>query len=199
MRQFRVHRIDSLKQGATGFLLVGGVVLVMITSVLMIMFAMGGVFRGTYSRDPLSGKITDAGTLNFVPITFVFFTLGIVMILGAVLYGLFVSATERSGPRRSHPVKVLAKYAFNREGNMLVSAWEIEGCGNPRFYVRLDFGAEMGTLECECSEQVFNQCGEGMTGMADLQGKWVGSFVPTIGSQFRSEYIADDALPPRGR
>jgi hypothetical protein len=188
MRILQGNRGDSLRQGATGVVLIGGFALSGVAAILMLVFAMGGVFRGTYTREPLTNKITDAGTLNWVPLTFLFFCFGLILIVGAVVYGLYTSATERSGPRESHPVKVLAKY-----GTMLVAAWEIEGAENPRYYVRLDFGGNLGASECECSETVFNQCGEGMTGMAELNGKWLGSFVPYMGQHFRTEHIADDS------
>jgi hypothetical protein len=155
------------------------------------MFGEAGIYRGTYTREPITNKITDAGTLNFLPITLLVFVLGVVMLAGAVFYGLYVSATEKSGPRKVLPVKVLARYAFNREGLMLVADWEIEMAENPRYYVRLDFGPEMGTLECECSLPTYYQCGEGMTGMAELQGKWVGAFQPNMGAAYRSEHITD--------
>ena len=191
MHHYRPNRLDALKQGTTGFLIIAGLVIVFCTGILMITFAMGGVFRGTYTRDPLTNKITDAGTMNWVPLTFVFFTLGIAMILGAVGYGLYNVATERRGPRQSRAAKVLARYAFNRQGLMLVADWEIEAAENPRYYVRLDLGADLGTLECECSEQLFHQCGEGMTGTVELQGKWLGSFIPNVGANYRSDHIAD--------
>jgi len=195
MRQYRGNRLETFKQGAIGYSLLGGCALSVISLILIGMFTMGGVFRGTYTRDPFTNKITDAGTLNFVPIAFSFFALGVLLMFGAVVYGLYSSATEQTGPRKSHPVKVLARYAFNREGLMIISEWEIEEAENPRFYVRLDFGTEMGTLECECSESIFYQCGEGMNGMAELQGKWLGSFIPYTGTSYRSEHVADDSIP----
>lgn len=193
MRPFFNNRLEALKQGVTGMFLVGGCGLSFISAVLMAVFAMGGVFRGTYTREPLTNKITDAGTINWIPITFVFFTLGVVMMLGAVAFGLYTNATERSGARVTRPAKVLARYGFTRDGHMLVSDWEVEGADNPRYYVRLDFGYPLGTTECECSEMLYFRCGEGMTGMAELQGKWLGSFIPTIGSQYTTEHIADDS------
>ena len=193
MRPFQGNKIEVFKQGAIGICLVGGCGVTLLSGILMVVLAMGGVMRGTYTRQPITNKITDAGTLNWVPIVFVFFTLGVLMMIGAVFYGLYASATERSGPRESRPAKVLARYGFTRDGNMLVADWEVEGADNPRYYVRLDFGHPRGTVECECSEMLYFRCGEGMTGMAELQGKWLGAFTPTIGAHYSTEHIADDS------
>jgi hypothetical protein len=195
MRQFRGNRLESLKQGVTGYLIIGGIVVMGLSSIAILMFAMGGVFRGTYTRDPLTNKITDAGTMNFVPIAILCFVLGLVASIGGVCYGLFVAATERIGPRKARGVKVLSRYCYTRDGVMLVAQWEIDGAENPRYYTRLDFGSDLGTMECECTAEVFYQCGEGMTGVAETQGKWLGSFVPDMGTRYQTEHVADDSIP----
>lgn len=190
MHPIRPNQWDVFRQGATGVLLVFGLVVTCCSGILMATFAGGGVYRGTFTREPITNKITDAGSLNWVPVTFVFFCLGILLIVGALGYGFFVSATERQGPRRAMPGKVLARYAVNRQGHMLVAEWEIEAADRPKYYVRMDFGPQVGSTELECVEPVFYQCGEGMRGTAEVQGKWLGAFHPDTGASYQSEHRA---------
>ena len=174
MRHYQPNRTEVFKQGATAFLVIAGALVAFCSGGLLLLFGLANMAGGSRAEVP---------GLGFGLV------LGLTMIVVGAAYGMWSAATERSGIRATKQVKVVARYAFNREGLMLVSEWEIEACDRPRYYVRLDFGYPAGTLECECSEQVYYQCGEGMTGIADLQGKWIGSFVPHTGAAYQTEHI----------
>ena len=75
---------EVLQQKTIGFVMVGGSILFCCSGLLMIPMGFGGVFRGTYTREPVTDRITDAGTLNLVPMLFLFMTLGVIMALGGL-------------------------------------------------------------------------------------------------------------------
>ena len=64
---------------------------------------------------------------------------------------------------------------------MLTEAWHFEEADRPKFYIRMQTPTG-GSYEYETSEETFWQCGEGMVGEAEIQGKWLGKFVPYIGA-----------------
>lgn len=113
--------------------------------------------------------------------------LGCVGLLGGLALGVFTIFTgtamgglENRGVRKVDPnVKVIARYATNAQGETSVLDWEFED-PKTRFYARLQLGD--GTrAEFQCAREVFDQCGEGMRGEAQFQGRWLGSFRPYIG------------------
>lgn len=174
---------EVFQQKTIGCVMVGGVIMFCCSGLLMIPMGFGGVFRGTYTREPVTDKITDAGTLNLIPILFVFMTLGVAMLVGGVFYGLWVVKNENKGPRQTiEYFKVMARYAYDKNGFYLSDDSQIEFGEGPRFYVR---GVTPNgiRLEYEASEQVWRQCGEGMDGEVELQGKWIGRFTPYIGER----------------
>lgn len=174
---------ESLKQKTVGWLLVLGLVMIVCGGMGSWVFSMAGVFRGTYSREPGTNKITDAGALNLVPLSLTCAALGVLVCLCAFAYGWWIVAMERTGVPKVHEnVKVLARYAYNRNGDMLCEWYQIDAARDEcRFYVRLMF-PNRETNEFECSEPVFNSCGEGMFGQATLQNKWLGQFIGYVGS-----------------
>ena len=164
-------------------MLVLGLILIVCGGMASWVFSMAGVFRGTYTRAPGTNQITDAGALNWVPLSFTAVAIGVGLCLFGMAYAWFPIATERTGLQRVHEnVKVLARYAYNRNGDMLCEWYQIdEAREDCRFYVRLMF-PNRDTNEFECSEQVFNACGEGMFGQVTLQNKWLGQFIGYVGA-----------------
>jgi len=174
---------SSTQESLTGCALVAGLVLVVAGAFFSWVFGMGGVYRGTLTRDTLHGdRITDAGTLNLLPFTVALFFLGLFLILGALVYGFHVIGRQRAGKRRTiEYFRILARFATDRRGNMLTSDWQIEAEDNARYYVRAS-SPHGPAEEYEVSHQVFLACGEGMTGEAEVQGRWLGRFIPYIGT-----------------
>ncbi len=172
---------EAFKQKSVGCLMMGGFVIASISGVCALVFSMGGVFRGTFTRAPVTNEITDAGTLNLVPLCILFLAVGVAMMLGGVGYGVWVVANEKNGRRVTiEHFRVLARYVYDGP-QMLVAEYEIEAAQRPRFYVRAMLPSGE-TLEYETDAPVYFNCGEGMLGQAEVQGKWLGMFVPYIGS-----------------
>ncbi len=148
---------------------------------LMWVFGVAGVYRGTYTRTPVTNDITDAGALNLAPLMLTFVVLGTLMFFGGLGYGFLVVKKEKEGPRQTvENFCVIARYAYDKAGYHLVDDGQIEFADRPRFYIRgvLPTGA---ASEFEASEEVWRQSGEGMYGEAELQGKWLGRFTPYVG------------------
>jgi hypothetical protein len=164
-------------------LLFGGLGMIALGLFLCWLFIAGGVMRGTYTRDVAAGdKITDAGTMNLVPLAITVVVVGVLMVGGSLVYGGMFVRNSRTGTRRKiEYFRVLARLATDRYGNLLTSDWEIEAADRVRYYVRGTF--PNGPIdEYEVPEEVYFACGEGMTGEAEVQGRWIGRFVPYVGS-----------------
>jgi hypothetical protein len=176
------REIGAFKERIVGWLLVCGFAVTVISGILTWVFSVAGVYRGTYTRTPITNEINDAGSLNFVPLTILGIVVGVGMMAAGVGYGLYTMSRSRSGPRKVVPnFKVLARYCYDGGQNLITSDWEVEAAENPRFYVRgvLDNGV---VGEFETSTQVYFNAGEGMVGEAELQGQWLGRFIPYIGA-----------------
>lgn len=178
--------MDPTKEKAVGCALAGGFAITVISGILMWVFSLAGVFRATYTREAVTNRITDAGTLNLLPLMISIFAIGLLLMLGSVGYGLLYNSRLGSGPRRKvEDALILSRYALNPNGDFL-SDWELEGAEDPRFYVRMRTpDGKVGEYPV-ASETYFN-CGEGMAGEAEIQGRWVGRFTPYIGPRPNAE------------
>ena len=172
--------MDPFKEKAAGCALAGGALLCVASAFLGVVFAMGGVFRGTYTREAVTNRITDAGTLNLLPLTIFAFVVGLFLMLGAVGYGLMFSKMEATGPRRKvEDAVILSRYAMSRSGD-LMSDWELEGRDDARFYVRMMMpGGKV--AEYPVAPETYFNCAEGAAGEAEMQGRWIGRFTPYVG------------------
>lgn len=173
----------ATKESLVGCTLFGGVGIVVLGLFLTWLFVAGGVFRGTYTRDVAAGdKITDAGTMNLVPLALTVVVVGVLMVGGSLLYGgWFVKRAHVGTVGKVDYFRVIARFATDRRGNLLVSEWEIEAEDKPKYYVRGAFpNGEID--EFEVPVEVYFACGEGMTGQAEIQGRWMGRFIPYIGT-----------------
>ncbi len=181
------REIGAEKERIVGWLLVVGLIVSVISGILCWTFAAAGVFRGTYTRTPVTNQITDAGALNLVPLTIVGICVGLLMIVGGIGYGFLSMEQGRRGPRRTvSKFHVLARYCYDRNQNLVTSEADMDAVDRPKFYVRAVL--EDGRVgEFEAPIEVFFSAGEGMTGDAELQGQWLGRFTPHIGYQTREE------------
>jgi len=172
--------MDPTREKLVGCSLVGGAVLMVASLFLAWVFGTAGVYRGTYTRTPVTNQINDAGTLNLIPMALLFFTVGLVLCIVAVAYGLVYNGRQTSGPRRTvEDALILSRYALSRNGSML-SDWELEAAERPKFYVRMRM-PDGSVSEYPVAPETYFNCGEGMAGEAELQGKWLGRFTPYIG------------------
>ncbi|MEZ0325946.1 MAG: hypothetical protein ACAH95_08560 [Fimbriimonas sp.] len=172
---------DALQQKTVGCLMIAGIVVSVVSFGLMWVFSVAGVYRGTYTRTPVTNEITDAGPLNLVPLMLTFVVVGMLMFLGGLGYGFWVVKHEKEGPRQTiENFHVVARYAYDKAGYHLVDDGQIEFADRPRFYVRGVMPNGFSS-EYEATEAVWRQSGEGMYGEAELQGKWLGRFTPYVG------------------
>jgi hypothetical protein len=172
---------DALQQKTVGCLLIGGAALAVLSFGLMWIFSVAGVYRGTYTRTPVTNQITDAGTLNLVPVMLTLAVIGMLMFVGGLGYGFWVVKKEKEGPREMYQnFRVIARYAYDKAGHHLIDDGQIEFAERPRFYIR-GLRPDGVASEYEASEEMWRQCGEGMLGEAEIQGKWLGRFTPYVG------------------
>lgn len=172
--------MDPTKEKVVGCALAGGCGLAGLSAFFIWLFALAGGFRATATRNAVTGEITDAGTWNWIPLAVTFFTIGLLLMLGAVVYGLILNKTQARGPRRviEHAF-IVGRYALSKTNDML-SDWELEAAENPRFFVRMRT-PDGRSSEYLCAAETYFNCGEGMSGEAELQGRWLGRFTPYIG------------------
>jgi len=174
--------MDAFKEKTVGCLLAAGVAFTVVGLFLTWLFAVSGIYSGTYTREPVTNRITNAGTLNLVPLALTVVVLGVLMTGGAITYGLWFSKASQTGTRKVVPyARIISRYGFTKNGQMISAAWEFEEALRPRFYVRMQT-SPTDIAEYECVDAVFWSCGEGMVGEAEIQGKWLGKFVPYIGT-----------------
>jgi hypothetical protein len=174
--------MNPLKEKTVGCTLVAGIVICACGGFFSLLFGIGGVFRGVASREPGTDRIVDAGTLNWVPTTFSIMGVGVFLALGSIVYGLYYSNRgSLKGPRQViENAKVLSRYAVTKENVYLTDPVDFDYHEGLVYCVQLQTN-HYDKFEYRCSPEVFWQCGEGMYGEAEIQGKWIGRFTPYIG------------------
>lgn len=161
------------KQFLIGFLMVVGVTLIVCGGLLSLMLFGGGA--GQYIG------FGDERLLNLAGLGLGIILIGILLALGGLGYGLWLTRRAYKGPVVVYPhVRVVAKYVLNRDGEM-VSSYYYDLVEGARFYVRLDLGNRR-SEEFECPRELFERIGEGVLGEATCQGQWLGAFKPYIGA-----------------
>ncbi len=172
--------MDPFKEKAVGCALVGGAVLAVVSAILGWVFSLSGVYRGTYTREAVTNRITDPGTLNLLPLMITLFAIGLLLMLGAVGYSLLFNKMEATGPRKKiEDAVILSRYAVSGTGDML-SDWQLDGADDAKFYVRMMVPGGKVAEYAVAPETYFN-CAEGAAGEAEMQGRWIGRFTPYVG------------------
>ena len=168
--------MEPTKEKVVGCVLAGGALMSFCSVPLMWMFGVAGGYRLTQTRGG------DAGPANFIPLMITVFTIGLLLMTAAVLYGLVYNRNLGKGTRRVvADALVLSRYAMTKQGDFL-SDWELEGVEDPRFYVRMRTpDGKVG--EYPVAAETYFNCAEGMPGEVELQGRWVGRFTPYIGDR----------------
>lgn len=107
---------------------------------------------------------------------------GLIMLTFTMISAVAMSSSEKRGARRvDGRAKVIARFATNKQGDTLVLEDDLND-PNTRFYARIML-TDGTRAEFQCAREVYDQCGEGMTGEAHFQGRWLGAFRPYIGIQ----------------
>ncbi|AIE84312.1 hypothetical protein [Fimbriimonas ginsengisoli] len=170
----------AFEEKTVGCLMASGCAISIIGGGLMWVFSVAGIFRGTYTRTPVTNQINDAGTLNLVPLMILVVIIGLLMFCGGMGYGFWKVTREKKGPRATQPnFRILARYVYDK-GILITDELAIEQADKPRYYVR-GMTPDHVVGEYETTPEVYFQCGEGMVGEAEIQGRWVGRFIPYIG------------------
>jgi len=176
MTFFNKERREETRESLVGLGIFGGAILVICSGVLTFVSAVSGVYRATYTRDPNSGTPGDMGNSVYVWLGLAGVLFGVLICLGSIGYALFSEKNRNVGVRRTLVgIKVLARYAVTADGISYSDPADLEFLETPKLYVRL-ISSQDGSVEYECSEEVFMLCGEGMTGDAEIQGGWIGAF-----------------------
>jgi hypothetical protein len=165
--------VSDRKEAWVGVLLVGGLVLAGVGVVLTSFLYFGGAVAAMRNDDPNLFAVRVVGPLTIF--------LGLLTSGGALFYGIREgrSLTSKSGPVVDPTARVLSRYAFDRDGDMLTDEDAFELRDGVKFYVKLELtgGAHR---EFHCSRSVYDCCGEGLRGAATFDGKWLGGFQATL-------------------
>jgi hypothetical protein len=106
---------------------------------------------------------------------------GLGLLAFVLISGATLGATEKRGVRKTDPqTRVLARFAMNSQGDTIPLEYEYPD-PKTKFYVRMELG-NGNRVEFQCVREVFDQCGEGMRGESQYQGRWLGLFRPYIGT-----------------
>jgi hypothetical protein len=134
-----------------------------------------GALRATYTRDPVTGAITDASGFFLMNPGLGLIGLGILVCCIGAIYGWIQHVNRHKGAMATYPdAFIVSRYALNRQQDLLTQSWEFD-YDDLKFFVRIQLD-EDNVLEFETSRAAFEQCGEGMRGVAQIQGKWLGGF-----------------------
>ena len=159
---------EVTRQYLVGLGLFGGAILIVCSGIFTYICTVSGVYRATYTRNPNTGTPGDMGNSVYIWLGLAGILIGVLVCLGAIGYALFYEKTKNSGVKRTiQGVKILARFAISKDGTQSSDPADLEFMERPKFYVRL-ISAQDGSVEYECVEQVFLQCGEGMVG--DVRG-----------------------------
>lgn len=167
------QEIGAAKQRAVGWLMVGGLTLTLVSVGLIGIQVLAGLSQGP-SSDHGSG-------FDFFHLSLAGAAIGIVAMASGLAYGIYAERTQNKGPRQTEPnFRVLSRVCLDKNFQLLISDIDIEYANKPRFYIR---GILQSGLvgEFETTHEVFYNAGEGMTGEAEIQGTWLGKFLPYIG------------------
>jgi hypothetical protein len=188
------QRIEAAKETGVGCALWIGGGMAILGVVVAYTSSTASVVRSTATRNPNTGAIGDSGPSVGIAIGVGLIVLGLALIAGAIAYGYMQVHNRNRGPVKSYPgARVVSRFATNRQGDYLTQDWQLEGEKVQRF-VKLDLGPSAGVLEFECAPEAYEAAGEGMVGVARVQGRWLGSFEPSIGAQ---HYQTDDRMIDR--
>lgn len=123
---------------------------------------------------------TEGGFMRFATFAKFLIVSGPGSIIVSLAYGFWTVFRENSGPMvKEKNCRIMARYGFDANHVMVTDEFDL---GQPgiKFYVKM-WSPTRGAVEYQTTEQVFWMCGEGMTGEATSQGKWLGQFTPFIG------------------
>jgi len=136
-------------------------------------------FLGTFSlcmSGPLVLMGADSESFAVLGLGPMLIGVGLSIVLGALLYGVWLNKHRHEGPVRVYPeARVVAKFVINSEGDPVISDYDLYV--DLRYFVQLDVGQRR-IIEFECAPETYWGVGDGMRGEAYCQGNWLGQFKP---------------------
>jgi len=155
--------VTRMLMGGCGVTLVGGFL-------FALMLVQG---LGQFANTKEAGGMAIAGFFLVIALG------GIVMMVAGLFSGLKYSfGSEVQTDRQLPDVVVASRFAINSVGEMIFSNFEYDAPGG-KLFVQLRF-PDGHIEEMSTSWGVFNQCGEGMRGVALVKGSWLSSFAPIV-------------------
>jgi hypothetical protein len=134
------------------------------------------VFTGD-SSNPSYLRVQSLTTQVLVWIAMAGIVFGVCVTLVGFLYGIMEDKKKNLGiPRMLEQARIIARYGIDSQGNYVNDERQFESHNDLRFFVRMRSPGE-GSLEYECSRRVFDTCGEGSIGDAEVQGQWIRGYV----------------------
>jgi len=165
---------DVHKEGLVGCALVGGLICAGIGLFISLPLYLGGATALLRRGDPGIWVMRGIGPGLFL--------LGLLLFLGALIYGIREGKkTTGKGALLDPGARVIARYAIDRQGEMITEEWLFDELDGLKFYVKLELSGGL-IKEFQCHRQVYGYCGEGMRGSATFNGNWLGGFAPAMGS-----------------
>ena len=150
---------------------------VTIAGVFLLMIGMGsGTMQMVRGQTPAGASVVVSalGAIGLLG--------GIGMLVFVMFFGATIGVTENRGIRKTDPnTRVIARYATNARGETLPLEWDFPD-PDTKFFVRMEISGGQ-RVEFRCVKEVFLECGEGMRGESQFQGRWLGMFKPYIGVQ----------------
>jgi len=160
------------KESRIGCLILSGIPIFLVGLAATLMLAGGGALRYLHTKG------SDKSGL-------LFFGVGIVVALGGIgmtLAGIVLGLRAAKRPAHSLPVesaedcRIIARFSMNRQGEMLFDL-DPDSTQELRHFVQVLL-ADGRRAEFKCAPEVFFTCGEGMKGLVEFQGDWLGRFTP---------------------
>ena len=177
MRWFTTEELEIQKQKQLGWVIVGGLCFSVLSGFGIYALEAGRlVFTGN-SSNPTYLQVQSLTTKVLVWIAMAGILLGVCVTLMGFLYGILEDTKKNLGiPRVLVRARIIARYGVDSQGNYVNDERQFESHADLRFFVRMRTPGE-GSLEYECSRRVFETCGEGSIGDAEIQGQWIRGYV----------------------
>ncbi len=177
MRWFTTEELEIQKQKQLGWVIVGGLCFSVLSGFGIYALEAGRlVFTGN-SSNPTYLQVQSLTTKVLVWIAMAGILLGVCVTLMGFLYGILEDTKKNLGiPRVLVRARIIARYGVDSQGNYVNDERQFESHADLRFFVRMRTPGE-GSLEYECSRRVFETCGEGSIGDAEIQGQWIQGYV----------------------
>lgn len=177
MRWFTTEELDVQKQKQLGWVIVGGLCFSFLSGVGIYALEAGRLVFPGDSSNPSYLRVQSLTTQALVWIAMAGIVFGVCVTLVGFLYGIMEDKKKNLGiPRVLERARIIARYGVDSQGNYVNDERQFESHFDLRFFVRMRTPGE-GSLEYECSRRVFDTCGEGSIGDAEIQGQWIRGYV----------------------